>query len=215
MYKKKPLFVTFEGIEGSGKSYQSKKLYKSIKKRKIPVILTREPGGTRGAEKIRKIILEDYFYLHSKIRFNKYTDTLLYLAARSEHIENKIKPAISKKKIIICDRFIDSTLAYQVYGKGVSKALVDSVHKYILGSIRPDLTFILKVNISKALERLKKRKKKNRYDKFSKYFYIKAQKAFIKIAKKNKTRYFVLDNSKDSDETEKIILNKFIQVLSK
>jgi len=215
MYKKKPLFVTFEGIEGSGKSYQSKKLYKSIKKRRIPVILTREPGGTRGAEKIRKIILEDYFYLHSKIRFNKYTDTLLYLAARSEHIENKIKPAIFKKKIIICDRFIDSTLAYQVYGKGVSKALVDSVHKYILGSIRPDLTFILKVNISKALERLKKRKKKNRYDKFSKYFYIKAQKAFIKIAKKNKTRYFVLDNSNDSDETEKIILNKFIQVLSK
>ena len=215
MYKKKPLFVTFEGIEGSGKSYQSKKLYKSIKKRRIPVILTREPGGTRGAEKIRKIILEDYFYLHSKIRFNKYTDTLLYLAARSEHIENKIKPAISKKKIIICDRFIDSTLAYQVYGKGVSKALVDSVHKYILGSIRPDLTFILKVNISKALERLKKRKKKNRYDKFSKYFYIKAQKAFIKIAKKNKTRYFVLDNSNDSEETEKIILNKFIKVLSK
>ena len=215
MYKKKPLFVTFEGIEGSGKSYQSKKLYKSIKKRRIPVILTREPGGTRGAEKIRKIILEDYFYLHSKIRFNKYTDTLLYLAARSEHMENKIKPAISKKKIIICDRFIDSTLAYQVYGKGVSKALVDSVHKYILGSIRPDLTFILKVNISKALERLKKRRKKNRYDKFSKYFYIKAQKAFIKIAKKNKTRYFVLDNSNDSDETEKIILNKFIQVLSK
>jgi len=215
MYKKKPLFVTFEGIEGSGKSYQSKKLYKSIKKRRIPVILTREPGGTRGAEKIRKIILEDYFYLHSKIRFNKYTDTLLYLAARSEHIENKIKPAISKKKIIICDRFIDSTLAYQVYGKGVSKALVDSVHKYILGSIRPDLTFVLKVNISKALERLKKRKKKNRYDKFSKYFYIKAQKAFIKIAKKNKTRYFVLDNSNDSEETEKIILNKFIQVLSK
>ena len=215
MSKKKPLFVTFEGIEGSGKSYQSKKLYKSIKKRRIPVILTREPGGTRGAEKIRKIILEDYFYLHSKIRFNKYTDTLLYLAARSEHIENKIKPAIFKKKIIICDRFIDSTLAYQVYGKGVSKALVDSVHKYILGSIRPDLTFILKVNISKALERLKKRKKKNRYDKFSKYFYIKAQKAFIKIAKKNKTRYFVLDNSNDSDETEKIILNKFIQVLSK
>ena len=215
MYKKKPLFVTFEGIEGSGKSYQSNKLYENVKKRRIPVILTREPGGTRSAEKIRKIILEDYFYLHTKIRFNKYTDTLLYLAARSEHIENKIKPAIFKKKIIICDRFIDSTLAYQVYGKGVSKALVDSVHKYILGSIKPDLTFILKVNISKALERLKKRKKKNRYDKFSKYFYIKAQKAFIKIAKKNKTRYFVLDNSNDSEETEKIILNKFIQVLSK
>jgi len=215
MYKKKPLFVTFEGIEGSGKSYQSRKLYKSIKKRKIPAILTREPGGTEGAEKIRKIILEDYFYPNSKLRFNKYTDTLLYLAARNEHVKNKIKPAISKRKIIICDRFIDSTLAYQVYGKGVNKALVDSVHKYILESIKPDLTFILKVNISKALERLKKRKKKNRYDKFSRYFYIKAQNAFIKIAKKNKKRYFVLDNSKDSKEVEKIILNKFIKVLNK
>ena len=215
MYKKKSLFVTFEGIEGSGKSYQSKKLYKSIKKRKIPVILTREPGGTRGAEKIRKIILEDYFYPDSKVRFDKYTDTLLYLAARNEHIINKIKPAISEKKIIICDRFIDSTLAYQVYGKGVNKALVDTVHKYILGSIKPDLTFLLKVNISKALKRLKERKKKNRYDKFSKNFYIKAQNAFIKIAKKNKKRYFVLNNSKDSKETEKIILNRFIKVLYK
>ena len=158
MYKKKPLFVTFEGIEGSGKSYQSKKLYQSIKERKIPVILTREPGGTKGAEKIRKIILDDYFYLDSKIRFNKYTDTLLYLAARNEHVKNKIIPAISRGKIIICDRFIDSTLAYQVYGKGVNKGFVDLIHKYILGNIKPDLTFILKVNISKALERLKKRK---------------------------------------------------------
>ena len=130
-------------------------------------------------------------------------------------MKSKIEPAISKNKIVLCDRFIDSTLAYQVHGKGVNKNLVDSVHKYILGSIRPDLTFILKVNISKALQRLKKRKKKNRYDKFSKHFYIKAQKAFIKIAKKNKRRYFVLDNSKDSKETEKIILNKFIKVLYK
>ena len=155
MYKKKSLFVTFEGIEGSGKSYQSKKLYENIKKKKIPAILTREPGGTSGAEKIRKIILEDYFYKDPEMKFNKYTDTLLYLAARNEHIEKKIKPAISKQKIIICDRFTDSTLAYQVYGKRVSKNLVDLVHKHILGGIIPDLTFILKVNISKSLDRLK------------------------------------------------------------
>ena len=215
MYKRKSLFVTFEGIEGSGKSYQSRKLYRSIKERKIPVILTREPGGTKAAEKIRKIILDDYFYLDSKIKFNKYTDTLLYLAARNEHVKDRILPAISKGKIIICDRFIDSTVAYQVYGKGVNKVLVDSVHKFILGDVKPDLTFILKVNISKAMERLKKRKRKNRYDKFSKNFYIKVQNAFIKIAKQNKRRYFVLDNSNDSKETEKIILNKFFKVLYK
>jgi thymidylate kinase len=97
----------------------------------------------------------------------------------------------------------------------VNKNLVNSVHKHILGGIKPDLTFILKVTISKALHRLKKRKIKNRYDKFSKNFYIKVQNAFIKLAKKNKKRYFVIDNSKDSKETEKIILTKFMKVLNK
>ena len=215
MHKKKSLFITFEGIEGSGKTYQSQKLYKNLIKKNIPVILTREPGGTIGAEKIRKVILEDYFHPNYKEKFNIYTDTLLYLAARNEHLKNKIEPAISKKKTIICDRFIDSTFAYQVYGKGVNKSLVNSVHKYILRGIKPDLTFILRVNISKALQRLEKRKKKNRYDKFSRNFYIKVQNAFIKIANKNKRRYFIIENSKDTKETEKVILNKFMEVLSK
>ena len=215
MYKKKPLFVTFEGIEGSGKSYQCRKLYNELRKKKLSVILTREPGGTKSAEKIRKVILEDYFASDSKEKFSKYTDTLLYLAARNEHVQNIIRPAISKKKIVICDRFIDSTLAYQVFGKGVSKNLVDSIHKFVLGSIKPDLTFVLKVNISKALQRLKKRKKKNRYDKFSKNFYTKVQNAFIKIAKKNTRRYCIVDNSEDSTKTERIIFDKFMQFLNK
>jgi len=215
MYKKKPLFVTFEGIEGSGKSYQCRKLHKELRKKNLSVILTREPGGTKSAEKIRKVILEDYFASDSKEKFSKYTDTLLYLAARNEHVQNIIRPAISKKKIVICDRFIDSTLAYQVYGKGVSKNLVDSIHKFILGNIKPDLTFVLKVNISKALQRLKKRKKKNRYDKFSKNFYIRVQNAFIKIARKNAKRYCIVDNSEDSTKTESVILDKFMQFLNK
>ena len=215
MHKKKPIFVTFEGIEGSGKSYQCRKLHKELRKKNLSVILTREPGGTKSAEKIRKVILEDYFASDSKEKFSKYTDTLLYLAARNEHVQNIIRPAISKKKIVICDRFIDSTLAYQVYGKGVSKNLVDSIHKFILGNIKPDLTFVLKVNISKALQRLKKRKKKNRYDKFSKNFYIRVQNAFIKIARKNAKRYCIVDNSEDSTKTESVILDKFIQFLNK
>ena len=206
MRNRKFFFIVFEGIEGSGKSYQSRKLYTAIKKIGLPVILTREPGGTKSAEKIREIILKDYFHPDFKEKFDKYTDTLLYLAARNEHIQNKIKPAISKKKIVICDRFIDSTFAYQVYGKGVNKNFVDLVHKYILGNIKPDMTFILKVNMSKALQRLKKRAtKKNRYDKFSKNFYIKAQRAFIKIAKKNKKKYYIFDNSEDDKNLEKRI----------
>ena len=89
MYKKKPFFVTFEGIEGSGKSFQSKKLFRKIKSMGLPSIYTREPGGTRAAEKIREVILKDYFHQDSKEKFNKYTDTLLYLASRNEHIKKK------------------------------------------------------------------------------------------------------------------------------
>jgi len=206
MYKKKFFFIVFEGIEGSGKSYQSKKLYQNIKKKLIDAVLTREPGGTKSAEEIRKIILKDYFFKDFKNQFDKYTDTLLYLAARNEHVRNIIKPAFLKKKIVICDRFIDSTLAYQVYGKRVNRHFIDSVHKYILGRIKPDLTFVLKIRISKALQRLKKRKKKNRYDKFSRSFYIKAQNAFIKIAKKNKKKYYIFDSSNDNKDLEKQIL---------
>ena len=98
MYKKKPLFIVFEGVEGSGKSYQSKKLFINLKKNKVKTILTREPGGTKSAELIRSLILKDYFKKNNKDKFDKYTDTLLYLAARNEHIKNKIKPALLKKK---------------------------------------------------------------------------------------------------------------------
>ena len=215
MYKAKSLFVTFEGIEGSGKSYQCKKLYKNLKRRKINSILTREPGGTKNAERIRNVLLKDYFHKKSEEKFDKYTDTLLYLAARNEHVKNRIKPAISRKKIIICDRFIDSTIAYQIYGKGVNKNFVSLNHKHILNNLKPDLTFILKVKISKAFRRLKKRKVKNRYDKFSKSFYIKAQNAFLKIAKKNKKRCVVLDNSEDSNAIEKLILTSVLSKLRK
>ena len=215
MHKKRKLFVTFEGIEGSGKTYQSKKLYNKITNMGIAAIYTREPGGTQAAEKIREVILNDYFHPDYKEKFNKYTDTLLYLAARNEHVEKKIRPAILKKKIIICDRFIDSTFAYQVYGKGVNKNLVNVIHKYILQNIKPDLTFILKTSISKSMERLRKRKKRNRYDKFSKNFYTRVQKGFLEIAKINKKRYIVVDNSFDTPDTERIILDKFIKSLRK
>ena len=215
MRKSKFFFIVFEGIEGSGKSYQSKRLYKNIKKKKFPVILTREPGGTVGAERIRNLILKDYFNGNSQEKFHKYTDTLLYLAARNEHIQNKIKKAALKKKIVICDRFIDSTLAYQVHGKGVEKGLIDSVHKFILKNFKPDITFVLKVSLSKAFKRLKKRKKKNRYDKFSKAFYSSAQKAFIQIAKKNRKKYYIFDNSKDDKDLEKDIFNIVLSKLKR
>jgi len=204
MYKKKPFFIVFEGVEGCGKSYQSQKLKKNLKKRGINSLLTREPGGTRSAESIRTLILKDYFNNGKEEKFDKYTDTLLYLAARNEHIKNKIKPALKKRKIVICDRFIDSTLAYQVYGKKVSRSFIDYIHKFILQGIKPNITFILKVSLKSSKIRLKKRKTKNRYDNFSQSFYRKAQKSFLKIAR-NKKNYFVLDSSPNNTDLEKKI----------
>ena len=163
MFKKKSLFIVFEGIEGCGKTYQSKKLFQKIQKKKIPAILTREPGGTKSSELIRNLILKDYFSENSKEKFDKYTDTLLYLAARNEHVKNKIKPALLKKKIVVCDRFVDSTIAYQVYGKKVDKKFIDNIHKKILSNIKPDIVFILKVSKKSSHQRLKKRKTNNRY----------------------------------------------------
>ena len=135
---------------------------------------------------------------------------MLYLAARNEHVQNKIKDALSKKKIIICDRFVDSTLAYQVYGKKVNRKFIDNIHKIILQGIKPNVTFVLKVSTKSSQSRLKKRKSKNRYDNFSKSFYSKAQKAFLKIAK-NKKDYYVLDSSSNTDDLEK----KIFKIVSK
>jgi len=204
MYKKKPFFIVFEGVEGCGKSFQSKKLLYNLKKKRIPALLTREPGGTKSAELIRNLILKDYFNHDSKEKFDKYTDTLLYLAARNEHIKNKIDPALKKKFVVICDRFTDSTLAYQVYGKNVNINFINNIHKFILGKIKPNLTFVLKVSTETSKKRLKKRKTKNRYDNFAQNFYSKAQNSFLKIAK-NKKNYFVLNSSKNDSDLEKKI----------
>ena len=206
MFKKKPFFIVFEGVEGCGKSYQSKKLFNKLKNHKIKTILTREPGGTKSSELIRNLILKDYFNKNKKDKFDKYTDTLLYLAARNEHIINKIKPALLKKQVVICDRFTDSTLAYQVYGKKVDIKFINNIHKKILGKIKPNLVFILKVSVKSSKLRLKKRKSKNRYDNFAQSFYTKAQQSFLKIAK-NKKNYFVLDSSSNDTILEKKIFN--------
>mgnify|MGYP001294936562 CR=1 FL=1 len=207
MYKKKPLFIVFEGVEGSGKSFQSKKLYQKLIKNKIQTILTREPGGTKSAELIRNLILKDYFKKTTKEKFNKYTDTLLYLAARNEHVLNKIKPALKKKNVVICDRFIDSTIAYQVIGKKVKYNFIKSIHNQILGNLKPDLTFVLKVSAKSSKKRLSKRKSKNRYDNFPQSFYNKAQKSFLKIGE-NKRNYIILDSSNNDKSLE----NKIFEI---
>ena len=201
---KKPIIV-FEGIEGSGKSYHINNVANFLKKKNISFIRLREPGGSKNSEKIRSLIL------NNKSNFNKNTDLLLYLAARSENID-KLKK-FYKKKIIIIDRFIDSTIAYQHYGLGVNLKLINEINAYILKSFKVDFTFLNIVNKKNMLKRLKKRKKLNRYDKFNFDFYSRVQKGFIKIANKNKNKYKIIDSNNDIDFNKEIILKKIKNLL--
>jgi dTMP kinase len=197
----KKLIIAFEGVEGSGKSLHLKNISKYLKRKKIRFLSLREPGGSKTSEKIRKLILSN------KSNFNKKTDLLLYLAARSENIEKIIKKNY-KKKIILIDRFIDSTLAYQHYGMGIDKNIINKINLYLLGKIKIDFTFLNLVNMTNLQSRLSKRKNLNRYDKFKISFYKKIQNGFIKIAKKNKKKYLIINSNDSILKNKKIILNK-------
>ena len=196
---KKPIII-FEGIEASGKSYHVNNVAKYLKKKKKKFIQIREPGGNKNSEKIRKLIL------NNKSTFNQNTDLLLYLAARSENIEI-IKKNIGKK-IILIDRFIDSTIAYQHYGMSVNLKLINTVNNYLLKGIKVDFTFLSLVNSTNMKKRLIKRKSLNRYDKFKSLFYKKVQEGFIKIANQNPKKYLKINSNLDIFMNKKIILDK-------
>ena len=201
---KKPVIV-FEGIEGSGKSHHISKIANYLKRKKINFIKIREPGGSMNSEKIRKVILSN------KSTFNKNTDLLLYLAARSENIN--ILQKNFRKKIILIDRFVDSTIAYQHFGMGVDIKLIDIINRNLLKNFKVDFTFLNIVNKNNMIKRLRLRKSLNRYDKFNSLFYQKVQRGFLKLAKKNKKKYQIINSNKNIKENESLIIDKFIKLV--
>ena len=203
MYKN-PIIV-FEGIEASGKTLHINNVARYLKKKNRKFVKLREPGGTRTAEIIRKIIL------NNKSNFNKITDLLLYLAARSENVEKIIKKNY-RKKIILIDRFIDSTLAYQHYGMGINKKLIINLNKFILHKIKPDFTFLNIINSKNLKLRLNKRINKNRYDKFNFNFYNKVQNGFINLAK-SKKKYFIINSNNEIKYNKELIIKKIISLI--
>jgi dTMP kinase len=202
---KKPIIV-FEGIEGSGKSHHISVVSKYLDKKKKDYIKIREPGGNPSSEKIRKLIL------NNKSDFNKNTDLLLYLAARSENI--RIIQKYHKKKIILIDRFIDSTIAYQHYGMGVDIKVIKLINKFLLKDISVDFTFLNLVNKQNLYLRLKKRKNLNRYDKFNINFYNKVQNGFLKLANQKIKSYQIVNSNLNIKLNEKLILKKIDELIS-
>ena len=201
---KKPVIV-FEGIEGSGKTYHIDHVSKYLKKKKINYIKLREPGGTSNSEKIRKLIL------NKKSNFNKETDLLLYLASRSENISLLKKNF--RKKVILIDRFIDSSIAYQHYGLGVNKKLIEIINKSLLGNFKIDFTFLNIVNNKNMIKRLKLRKSLNRYDKFNNKFYSKVQKGFLELSRGNKRKYQIVNSNLDINLNKSLILKKIDKLI--
>ncbi len=198
--------IVFEGIEGSGKSFHIKNLEKYLKKKKIKFLKLREPGGSKNSEKIRNLIL------NKNSNFDKITDLFLYLAARNENYNNIIKKNY-KKKIILIDRFIDSTIAYQHYGMGINKKIITYLNKLILNDIKPNFTFLNTVSMKNLKLRLKKRAINNRYDKFKINFYKKVQNGYIQLSK-NKNKYMIVNSNNKINENKEIILKKINSLLS-
>jgi len=207
---KKPFFISFEGVEGSGKSTQAKLLYKFIKKKITKkVILTREPGGTPFAEKIRNILLDN------KIKNNPLTEFFLLMAARNDHVVNKINYYLKKKFIIICDRFFYSTLAYQHYLEGMNKKFISNVQKKIFSRIHPDITFLIDLDKKESKKRISKRNKKtNRFDKLSTHDFNKIRNGFLKISKIYKNKITIINGRKSLNEIQKDINKKTLKLLN-
>jgi len=201
MYKK---IIVFEGIDGSGKTFHLNEVSKYLIRKKVKFIKFREPGGTINSEIIRNIILSD------KSTFKKKTDLLLYLAARNENYETLIKPNINKKVILI-DRFVDSTMAYQHYGFRIDKKIINTLNKFVLVNLKPNFTFFHFVPIKYIKQNISG--KKNKYDKFNKIFYKNVQNGFIKILKKNKNK-LIIDSSKNKKYNIEIIKNKINKILN-
>jgi len=203
MYNK-PIIV-FEGVECSGKSTHVSNVIKHLKKKGVKFISIREPGGNIFSEKIRQIILNKKSNLH------KFTDLLLYQASRNENVDKIIRKNY-KKKVIIIDRFTDSTVAYQHYGMNINLNIINKINKFILKDLSIGFTFLNIVNTKNLKLRLKKRLHLNKYDKFKINFYNKVQKGYMKISK-NKKKYLIINSNQCLSKNKSIIIDKVNKIL--
>ncbi len=190
------MFITFEGGDGSGKSTQSLLLCKYLQSKGYEIVHTREPGGVSISETFRKILL------NPKNNIFPLTELLLYAAARAQHTQELILPALKSGKIVVCERYIDATLAYQGYARGFPLPLINTLNNLATNNLKPDLTLLLDIDITKGLKNVYKRKV-DRLERESISFHLKVRKGYRKIAKKNKRRIKLIHVANNVNETQK------------
>ena len=207
----KRFFITFEGGEGTGKSTQAKMLYEYLLSNNIETVLTREPGGCKESEAIRQLLVKG-----SIDKWDSITEALLHNAARREHIKRVIKPSLLDNKVVICDRFIDSTMAYQGHAQQVNQKFLINLIKEVTENITPDLTFIFDMDTKKSLIRANKRdnkNKNNRYEKFNSDFHEKIRSYFLSLVN-TKKRYILINATDTIENISKIILNNLNKIIT-
>jgi len=189
-------FITLEGGEGAGKSTQARRLGASLEARGIASVLTREPGGSPGAELVRKLLVEG-----ERERWGGETETLLVFAARADHLARTIRPALAEGKWVICDRFVDSTYAYQGEGRGVARDFIAGLEQLVLHGFKPDLTLILDLDPAAGHARISARTHaETRFEKFGPDFHQRLRQSFRAIARANPDRCLLIDAARNEDE---------------
>jgi len=200
-------FITFEGGEGSGKTTQSELLYNNLKQKGLKVTRTREPGGTILAESIREILLKG-----EKDKMSSLTELYLFAAARRDHIDNVIAPSLKNNEIVICDRFIDSTTAYQGYAGNIDLNLINSINNFTIGSIIPNITYIFDIDPNIGLKRsINTTSDEIRFEKKDIGYHKKIRSGFLEIAKNNSDRCIVIDAEQELKKIEEFLLNLTIK----
>lgn len=207
---KKALFITFEGVDGAGKSTQAQMLGEKLQLSKVPVVLTREPGGTQLAEKIRTLLLNE-----EGVNFSTVTEILLCAASRAQHVTEVIRPALKDQAVVICERFTDSTLAYQGYAGGNDPEMIRRIDQFATGGLVPDLTFLLDLTPRAGWARIKKRIAQGQQDRieargFS--FQAKVREGYLQIAAGATERIQVINcNGLGTNEVHRLIWEIFCQ----
>lgn len=203
------MFITFEGVEGCGKTTQLRKLVKKLEDLNIEVCVTREPGGTEFGEAVRNILLNPKFKGMQPI-----SELYLLTAARCQHVEEVIKPALKAGKYVVCDRYYDSTLAYQVGGRSLREDIVSKVNNWATSGLEPELTILIDCPVDIGLERVNRRAKADRMEIETLEFHKRIRNEYLSIASKDKHRFVVVDGTKSEEDVWNDLQGKLIERVS-